>query len=70
MFSVLHVYRYQGDRTPTWMNFIKTVTVFGELVGSVSVKIASGLLSSVEEKVNVLLIDQILSLAFLYYIGY
>lgn len=55
---------------PTWMNFIKMVTVFGELVGSVSVKIASGLLSSVEEKMNVLLIDQILSLAFSYYIGY
>lgn len=31
--------------------YIKTIAVFGELVGSVSVKkIASGLLSSVEEK--------------------
>lgn len=33
------------------LNYIKTITIFDELVGSVSVKkIASGFLSSVEEK--------------------
>lgn len=54
MFSgelILHVCRYQGERTLTWMNFLETMTVFGKPVEFVSVKkIASGFLSSMEEK--------------------
>lgn len=54
MFSgdlMLYVCRYQGGGILTWRNFIKMTPVFGKLVGFVSVKkIASGFLSSMEEK--------------------
>lgn len=49
----------------TWTNVLKTIAVFGELVGSVSVKkIASGFIFFNERKINILLIDQIVSPAF------